>query len=63
VTNQGCSEEHPQPKKRGMKTIEEVNAISQNMELLMKKLDERTKFKKDRETIQQYVSTHATKTN
>jgi len=47
VTNQGWSEEHPQHKKRGMKAIEEVNAISQKMKLLMKKLDERAKFKKD----------------
>jgi hypothetical protein len=52
VTNQGWSEERPQVKKRGMKTIEEVNAISQKMELLLKRLDERANVKKDREAIQ-----------
>jgi len=37
--------------------MEEVNAISLNMELLTKKLDERANFKKDREAIQQHIST------
>jgi hypothetical protein len=46
-----------------MKNIEEVDAISQKMELLMKKLDERAKFKKDREAIQQYASARAIETN
>jgi len=63
VTNQGWSEERPHPKKRGMKSIEEINSISKNMELLMKKLDEQAKFKKDQEAIQQYASVHAIETN
>ena len=35
VTNQEWNDERPKPKKRGTHTIEEVNVISQKMELLM----------------------------
>ena len=42
-----------------MNTIEEVDAISEKMELLLRKLDERAKVKKDREAIQQYASARA----
>jgi len=56
VTNQDWNDERPKPKKRGTHTIEEVKAISQKMELLMKKMEETSNFKKDREAIQQYTS-------
>ena len=47
VTNQEWNDECPKPKKRGTHTIEEVKAISQNMELLMKKIEETSNFKKE----------------
>ena len=47
VTNQGSNEERLQPKKRGMHTVHEVDALSEKMDLLMKKLKERANFKKD----------------
>jgi len=59
VTNQEWNDERPKPKKRGTHTIEEANAISQKMELLMKKIQEASNFKKDREAIQQYTSARA----
>ena len=59
VTNQEWNDERPKPKKRGTHTIEEVKAISQKMELLMKKIEETSNFKKDREAIQQYTSARA----
>jgi len=61
VTNQEWNDERPKPKKRGTDTIQEVNAISQKMELLMKKREETSNFKKDREAIQQYTSTRVVK--
>ena len=59
MTNQEWNDERPKPKKRGTHTIEEVKAISQKMELLMKKIEETSNFKKDREAIQQYTSARA----
>jgi hypothetical protein len=56
VTNQGWNEERLHPKKRGMHTIHEVDALSNKMDLLMKKLKECANFKKDREAIQHYTS-------
>jgi hypothetical protein len=47
VTNQGWNEERLQPKKRGMHTVHEVDALSKKMDLLMKKLEEHANFKKD----------------
>ena len=61
VTNQGSNEEWLQPKKRGMHTVHEVDALSEKMDLLMKKLEEHANFKKDWEVIQHYASTRAIK--
>jgi len=62
VSNQEWNDERPKPKKRGTHTIEEVKAISQNIELLMKKMEETSNFKKDREAIQQYTSARVVET-
>jgi len=56
------NDECPKPKKRGTHTIEEVKAISQKMELLMKKMEETSNFKKDQEAIQKYTSARAVET-
>jgi hypothetical protein len=54
VSNQGWNNECLQPKKRGMHTINEVDMPSAKMDLLMKKIEERSNFK-DHETIQHYA--------
>ena len=63
MTNQGCNEERLQPKKRGMHTARDVDALSVKMDLLMKKLEEHANFKKDREAIQHYTPIRAIKAN
>jgi len=62
VTNQEWNDDRPKPKKRGTDTTQEVKAISQKMELLVKKMEETSNFKKDQEAIQQYTSARAVET-
>ena len=44
-----------------MHTVHEVDALSEKMDLLMKKLEEHANFKKEREAIQHYASARAIK--
>jgi len=62
ISNQGWNNERLQPKKRGMHTINEVDMPSAKMDLLMKKIEERSNFKKDHETIQHYATPQAIET-
>jgi hypothetical protein len=45
VSNQGWSEEHLQPHTKGIHTIKEMDMLAAKMDLLLKRLDERVKFK------------------
>jgi hypothetical protein len=45
VSNQGWSEERLQPHTNGMHTVKETNMLAAKMDLLLKHLDEREKFK------------------
>jgi hypothetical protein len=48
ASNQGCSEERTQPRKRGgMHQLKEVDMLSTKMDLLMKRLDDRASEKKE----------------
>jgi len=44
-----------------MHTVHEVDALSEKMDLLMKKLEEHANFKKEQEAIQHYASARAIK--
>ena len=57
VVNQGWNEEHLQPKKRGMHTINEVDMLSAKMDLLMKKMEKGSK--KEQEAIQPHATAWA----
>jgi hypothetical protein len=45
-SNQGWSEEHLQPRTKGMRTVNEMDMLMAKMDLLLKHLDERVEIKK-----------------
>ena len=60
VSNQGLSDERLQPRTKGMRTVKEADMIVAKLDLLMKHLNERAKFKKHRQNYAQAMSSHLT---
>ena len=59
VLNEGWKDELLHPKKREMHTVNKVDIISAKMDLLMKKIEEISNFKKDHKAIQYYAAAQA----
>ena len=59
VLNEGWNDELLHPKKREMHTVNKVDIISAKMDLLMKKIEEISNFKKDHKAIQYYAAAQA----
>jgi hypothetical protein len=55
VSNQGWSIEHLQPRTKGMHTVKEMDMLATKMDLLLKRLDEKTKFKEHMNNYAQAV--------